>query len=183
MVAMQKVFTFAQNFTIMESVILVDEKDRAIGTMEKMEAHQKGVMHRAFSIFVFNDEGELMLQQRALTKYHSPGQWTNTCCSHPREGEITSEAAHRRLVEEMGFDTALEEKFSFTYYSDEVGEGLIEHEFDHVFFGNYQQEPQLNPEEVNAWKFMSMKDIQKDMKGIFKSLLQNKITKTKAVNT
>jgi isopentenyl-diphosphate delta-isomerase len=160
----QKVFTFAEIFIVMEKVILVDEKDQAIGTMEKMEAHLKGLMHRAFSIFIFNTNGELMLQQRALSKYHSPGQWTNTCCSHPREGETTLKAAHRRLVEEMGFDTPVEEKFSFTYYSDEVGEGLIEHEFDHVFFGKYEEKPNINKEEVNDWKFMAMEDIKQDIK-------------------
>ena len=148
----------------MEKVILVDENDRAIGTMEKMEAHQRGLLHRAFSIFVFNTKGELMLQQRAFSKYHSPGLWTNTCCSHPREGEKTLEAAHRRLVEEMGFDTSLEEKFSFVYYSDKVGRGLIEHEYDHVFFGVYDGEPDINREEVAAWKFMPVDEIKKDMK-------------------
>lgn len=148
----------------MERVILVDKHDRERGTMEKMEAHIKGELHRAFSIFIFNAKGELMLQQRALTKYHSPGQWTNTCCSHPREGEKTIDAAHRRLQEEMGFDTPLTEKFSFTYFSDEVGQGLIEHEFDHVFFGHYEGKPDINKAEVHAWKFRSMQDIQEDIR-------------------
>ncbi len=132
--------------------------------MEKMEAHIKGELHRAFSVFVFNTKGELMLQQRALSKYHSPGQWTNTCCSHPREGEETTAAAHRRLREEMGFDTPLTEKFSFVYRSDEVGQGLIEHEFDHVFFGYYEGEPDINEQEVHAWEFRSMKEIQESMR-------------------
>ena len=148
----------------MERVIIVDQNNKPLGTMEKMEAHIKGVMHRAFSVFIFNKKGELMLQQRALSKYHSPGQWTNTCCSHPRESEKTIEAAHRRMEEEMGFDTEIQEKFSFTYRSDEVGEGLIEHEFDHVFFGSYEDAPNINPEEVHTWKFMSMADIEKDIK-------------------
>ncbi len=147
----------------MEKVILVDENDSPLGTMEKMEAHKKGVLHRAFSVFIFNDKGELMLQQRALAKYHSPGLWTNTCCSHPREGEKTDAAAHRRLTEEMGFDCEIEEAFSFLYKSD-VGQGLTEHEFDHVFTGYYNSLPQINPEEVNDYKFMKMKDIQEDMK-------------------
>ncbi len=147
----------------MEKVILVDQNDKPIGSMEKMEAHIKGVMHRAFSVFIFNKKGELMLQQRALSKYHSPGKWTNTCCSHPRVGEETLTAAHRRMKEEMGFDTTIQEKFSFTYFSDEVGEGLIEHEFDHVFFGSFEDAPVINSEEVHAWKFMSMAEIEKDM--------------------
>jgi isopentenyl-diphosphate delta-isomerase len=109
-----------------EYVILVDKNDHPQGLMEKMEAHRKGALHRAFSVFIFNDAGELMLQQRALSKYHSPGLWTNTCCSHPRDGEKTAEAAHRRMMEEMGFDCTFEEAFSFLYKAD-VGQGLIEH--------------------------------------------------------
>ena len=146
----------------MEQVILVDENDQPIGEMEKMEAHEKGVLHRAFSIFIFNEKGELMIQQRALTKYHSPGLWTNTCCSHPREGEETIDAAHRRMMEEMGFDCDITEAFSFTYKAD-VGQGLTEHEFDHVFIGKYNDAPNINPEEVNDWKFVSMAEIKKNM--------------------
>lgn len=145
-----------------EFVVLVDEKDNPLGTMEKMEAHVKGIMHRAFSVFLFNEKNELMLQQRALSKYHSPGLWTNTCCSHPRKNEITINAAHRRMVEEMGFDCDFEEAFSFTYKAD-VGQGLIEHEFDHVFIGHTALQPNINPEEVNDWKYMQMEDIEKDM--------------------
>ncbi|MEZ5083085.1 MAG: isopentenyl-diphosphate Delta-isomerase [Bacteroidales bacterium] len=145
-----------------EYVVLVDEKDNPIGKMEKQEAHIKGVLHRAFSVFVFNDKDELMLQQRALTKYHSPGRWTNTCCSHPRLSEKTEDAAHRRMVEEMGFDCDFEEVFTFIYKSD-VGGGLIEHEFDHVFFGRSELKPKINHEEVNDWKFMDMKSIREDM--------------------
>ncbi|MCD4665177.1 MAG: isopentenyl-diphosphate Delta-isomerase [Bacteroidales bacterium] len=147
----------------MEKVILVDKNDNPQGTMEKMEAHEKGVLHRAFSVYIFNVKGELMLQQRALSKYHSPGLWTNTCCSHPREGEKTIDAAHRRMEEEMGFDCEIKEVFSFTYKAD-VGQGLTEHEFDHVFVGNFAEDPIINKDEVNDWIFVSMEEIRKDMK-------------------
>jgi len=146
----------------MEKVILVNENDEPEGLMEKMEAHKKAELHRAFSVFIFNEKGEMMLQQRALSKYHSPGLWTNTCCSHPREGEETLDAAHRRMMEEMGFDCDISEVFSFTYKAD-VGQGLTEHEFDHVFVGKYNDEPKINPEEVNSWKFMSIDKISEDM--------------------
>lgn len=119
----------------MEEVILVNEKDEPIGTMEKLEAHQKGALHRAFSVFLFNPKGELLLQRRALHKYHSAGLWTNTCCSHPRPGEETSAAAHRRLKEEMGMEADLRFMTSFQYRS-EFENGLTEHEFDHVFIGS-----------------------------------------------
>lgn len=145
-----------------EKVILVDEYDRETGEMEKMEAHMKGKLHRAFSVFIFNGKGEMMLQRRALSKYHSPGLWTNTCCSHPRKGEEVSNAAHRRLVEEMGFDTKINKVFDFRYKS-EVGQGLIEHEFDHVFLGYYDSRPEINPAEVEEWKYMTMEDIEKDI--------------------
>jgi len=145
-----------------EFVILVDETDFPTGKMEKMEAHRKGVLHRAFSVFIFNSRGELMMQQRSFSKYHSPGLWTNTCCSHPRVGEYTIAAAHRRMKEEMGFDCKMEEIFSFTYQAD-VGNGLTEHEFDHVFIGIYDNPPQINREEAENWKFMLMADIKKDM--------------------
>lgn len=145
-----------------EYVVLVDEFDNELGTMEKMEAHVEGELHRAFSVFIFNDREELMVHQRALSKYHSPGLWTNTCCSHPREGEATPDAAHRRMVEEMGFDCDFEEAFTFTYQAD-VGDDLTEHEFDHVFIGHSGKLPEINKEEVNDWKYMSMKEIRKDM--------------------
>lgn len=145
-----------------EFVILVDEFDNELGTMEKMEAHIEAVLHRAFSVFIFNEKNELMLQQRALSKYHSPGLWTNTCCSHPREGETTQDAAHRRMMEEMGFDCDFEEAFSFTYLAD-VGGGLIEHEYDHVFIGRGNQEPVINPEEVNDWTWKSMAAIRDEI--------------------
>ncbi|MEZ5194899.1 MAG: isopentenyl-diphosphate Delta-isomerase [Bacteroidales bacterium] len=150
------------NMSEKEFVILVDVNDEPAGTMEKMEAHIKGVLHRAFSVFIFNERGELMLQQRALSKYHTPGLWTNTCCSHPREGEITSDAAHRRMVEEMGFDCDFNEAFTFIYKAD-VGQGLIEHEFDHVFIGKSDKVPDVNPIEVNDWKYMKMREIKADI--------------------
>lgn len=146
-----------------EYVVLVDENDEPIGSMEKMEAHVKGVLHSAFSVFIFNHKGELMLQQRALSKYHSPGLWTNTCCSHPREGEKPIDAAHRRMVEEMGFDCEFVEAFTFTYKAD-VGQGLTEHEFDHVFIGHTDKTPVINSEEVNDWKYKKMEDIKLDIK-------------------
>lgn len=145
-----------------EYVILVDEQDQALGLMEKMEAHEKGVLHRAFSVFVFNDKGELMLQQRALEKYHSGGLWTNTCCSHPRDGESVEDAAHRRLQEEMGFDCALEKKFHFIY-KRALDKGLTEHELDHVFFGIYNDVPNINLEEVASYKWVNMAKLKNDL--------------------
>jgi len=145
-----------------EFVILVDENDAELGTMEKMEAHEKGVLHRAFSVFVFNSNNELMLHRRADHKYHSGGLWTNTCCSHPRKGETALEAGHRRLMEVMGFDCDLSEQFSFIYRS-ELDNDLTEHELDHVIFGRYEGEPNINPGEVAEWKFMSMANIRADI--------------------
>lgn len=141
-----------------EQVILVDQNDQKIGLMNKMEAHEKALLHRAFSVFVFNSKGELLIQQRALSKYHSGGEWANTCCSHQRDGETTLDAGHRRLQEEMGFDVPLEEVFSFTY-KKEFGNGLTEHEFDHVLFGQFNGEPIMNPEEVADWKYISLSDL------------------------
>ncbi|MDG3583677.1 isopentenyl-diphosphate Delta-isomerase [Galbibacter pacificus] len=146
-----------------EKVILVDENDQQIGLMEKIEAHEKAMLHRAFSVFIFNDEGQTMLQQRAGHKYHSPGLWTNTCCSHQREGETNVDAGKRRLQEEMGFTAELEEVLSFIYHAP-FDNGLTEHEFDHILVGKYNGEPNINPDEVASWKWMSLKDIQKDMK-------------------
>lgn len=134
-----------------EYVVLVNENDEDLGMMEKQQAHIKGVLHRAFSVFVFNSRGEILLQRRALTKYHSPGRWANTCCSHPRKGEDVISAGHRRLKEEMGFDTELQKVFSFVYKAD-VGQGLIEHELDHVMVGEFDGEPHINPDEVHTWK-------------------------------
>jgi isopentenyl-diphosphate delta-isomerase len=130
--------------------------------MPKMEAHEKAVLHRAFSVFILNKEGQLMLQQRALHKYHSPGLWTNTCCSHQRSGETNLDAGVRRLDEEMGFEVPLEELFSFIYKAP-FDNGLAEHEFDHILLGNYEDDPNLNPEEVSEWKWMSLSDINTDM--------------------
>ncbi len=145
-----------------EFVVLVDNNDNEVGTMEKMEAHEKGLLHRAFSVFVFNSNNELMLHKRASTKYHSGGLWTNTCCSHPRPGEQLEDAAHRRLQEEMGFDCALEKAFSFVY-KKALDKGLTEHELDHVFIGRYDDAPLLNKEEVEAWKYMSLPAIKADI--------------------
>ena len=146
-----------------EKVILVNEKDEQIGLMEKIEAHEKALLHRAFSVFVFNDKNELMIQQRALSKYHSPGLWTNTCCSHQREGETNVDAGKRRLQEEMGFTTDLKDTISFIYKAP-FDNGLTEHEFDHILVGNFEGEPALNPEEVAEWKWMSLEAIEADMK-------------------
>lgn len=136
-------------------VILVNEQDEPVGTMEKLEAHQKGLLHRAFSVFVVNTKGEMLLQQRAQDKYHSGGLWTNTCCSHPLPGEDDLAAAHRRLMEEMGFDCALKEIFSFTYRA-EFDNGLTEHEFDHVFFGEYNGAVLPDAAEVQATRYLSL---------------------------
>lgn len=146
-----------------EKVILVNELDEQIGTMPKMEAHEKALLHRAFSVFVFNNKNELMLQQRALSKYHSPGLWTNTCCSHQRVGETNVEAGKRRLQEEMGFVTDLKDTISFIYKAP-FDNGLTEHEFDHMLVGYFNDEPILNPDEVAAWKWMSIADVKEDMK-------------------
>lgn len=143
----------------MEQVILVDENDFSAGMMEKMEAHEKAVLHRAFSVFIFNSQGELLLQQRALDKYHSGGLWTNSCCSHPRPGEDTLAAACRRLKEEMGFETRLEKIFDFVYKA-EFENGLTEHEFDHVFIGYYNDQIQPNQNEVSNYAYRSMKKIE-----------------------
>lgn len=145
-----------------EKVILVNEKDEQIGLMEKIEAHEKALLHRAFSVFVFNDKNELMIQRRALSKYHSPGLWTNTCCSHQREGESNIEAGKRRLQEEMGFSTDLKDTISFIYKAP-FDNGLTEHEFDHILVGYFEGEPNLNPDEVAEWKWMSLEAIEEDM--------------------
>lgn len=146
-----------------EKVILVNSNDEPIGLMPKMEAHEKAVLHRAFSVFVVNDKNELMLQQRALEKYHSPGLWTNTCCSHQRDGEGNIEAGLRRLDEEMGFTTPLEYLFNFIYKAP-FDNGLTEHELDHVMLGWYEGDPVINPEEVASWKWMNIEEINSDLK-------------------
>ena len=146
-----------------ERVILVDENDKEMGTEEKMKAHVENKMHRAISVFVFNSKGEMMLQRRAMSKYHSPGLWSNTCCTHPRLGEENIDAAKRRLKEEMGFECELKEIFSFTY-NIELGKNLYENEFDHVFFGTFDGEPNLNPDETDDYKFVSIAELEKDAK-------------------
>ncbi|MHA6281212.1 isopentenyl-diphosphate Delta-isomerase [Salinimicrobium sp. CAU 1759] len=146
-----------------EQVILVNENDEQIGLMPKMEAHEKALLHRAFSVFVFNDRNELMIQQRALDKYHSPGLWTNTCCSHQREGETNIEAGKRRLQEEMGFSTDLKDTISFIYKAP-FDNGLTEHEFDHILVGHYNEEPNLNPNEAHDYKWVSLEELKEDMK-------------------
>lgn len=146
-----------------ERVVLVNKNDEPIGLMSKMEAHEKAVLHRAFSVFIMNKKGETMLQQRALNKYHSPGLWTNTCCSHQRDGETNIEAGRRRLREEMGFEVdELKELFSFIYKAP-FDNGLTEHELDHVMMGHYEGKPDINPDEVNDWKWMEPKDVKEDI--------------------
>nr|WP_298005232.1 isopentenyl-diphosphate Delta-isomerase [uncultured Flavobacterium sp.] len=146
-----------------EQVILVNENDEPIGSMEKIEAHEKALLHRAFSVFILNDKNEVMLQQRAASKYHSPLLWTNTCCSHQRAGETNIDAGKRRLQEEMGFQVDLKELFSFIYKAP-FDNGLTEHELDHVMVGYSNQDPNINREEVEAWKWMSLEAIKQDMK-------------------
>ncbi len=145
-----------------EQVILVNEKDEQIGLMPKLEAHEKAVLHRAFSVFILNKNNEIMLQQRASHKYHSPLLWTNTCCSHQRQGETNIQAGTRRLQEEMGFTTQLKELFSFIYKAP-FDNGLTEHELDHVMIGYYDEKPQINPDEVENWKWMSIEAVRQDM--------------------
>ncbi|MGJ8685288.1 MAG: isopentenyl-diphosphate Delta-isomerase [Nonlabens sp.] len=145
-----------------EQVILVNEHDEKVGLMEKIEAHEKALLHRAFSVFLINDKNEILLQQRALSKYHSPGLWTNTCCSHQRDGESNIEAGKRRLMEEMGMTADLEELFHFIYIAP-FDNGLTEHELDHVMVGNSNEDPNINPDEVASFKWMTANDIKKDI--------------------
>ena len=145
-----------------EQVILVDTNDNQIGLMAKMEAHEKAVLHRAFSVFTFNDKGQLLLQQRAADKYHSPLLWTNTCCSHQRNGETNLEAGKRRLQEEMGFTCNLKEVFSFIYKAP-FDNGLTEHELDHVMIGYYNNNPVINKEEVESFKWMTLEEVKSDI--------------------
>lgn len=145
-----------------ELVVLVNEQDEQIGLMPKMEAHEKAVLHRAFSVFIFNAKNELMLQQRAAHKYHSPLLWTNTCCSHQRDGESNIEAGTRRLQEEMGFTTPLKETTSFIYKAP-FDNGLTEHELDHIMIGHYEDNPIINRDEVEDWKWMPLEDVKQDL--------------------
>ncbi|KUJ56661.1 isopentenyl-diphosphate Delta-isomerase [Chryseobacterium aquaticum] len=145
-----------------EYVVLVNPEDKVLGIMEKQQAHISGLLHRAFSVFLFNDKGEMLLQQRASQKYHSPNQWTNAVCSHPRAGETYEEGAKRRLKEELGIETELSEKFNFIYKAD-VGGGLWEHELDHVFTGIYNEDFHLNENEVQEVRYISMQDLNREI--------------------
>lgn len=145
-----------------EFVILVDEHDNDIGVMEKLQAHQEGLLHRAFSVFIFNDKEELLLQQRAISKYHSGGLWTNTCCSHPRPNETIKDAANRRLFEEMGLSCELQIKTNFIYKTS-FENGLTEHELDYVLIGTTNQRPTINKEEVENYKWVSISEIKQDI--------------------
>ena len=145
-----------------EQVVLVSEKDEILGVMDKMQAHENGILHRAFSVFLFNDKGEMLLQKRAAGKYHSPNQWTNAVCSHPRLDETYLEAAERRLKEELGIETPITYRFNFLYKAD-VGQNLWEHELDHVFTGNFEGEFKLNEDEVSEVRYISIDDLDKEM--------------------
>jgi isopentenyl-diphosphate delta-isomerase len=145
-----------------EQVILVDEHDLPQGQMDKLEAHEKGMLHRAFSVFIFNTKKELLLQRRAIDKYHSGGLWTNTCCSHPRVGEENLAAANRRLMEEMGMSCELNYLFNFTY-KVKFDDGLTEHELDHVFYGMCDDVPVINPTEVDDYRYISLFDLKKEI--------------------
>jgi isopentenyl-diphosphate Delta-isomerase len=146
----------------LQQLILVNELDEPVGVAEKMEAHQKGLLHRAFSIFIFNAKGEMLLQQRAINKYHSGGLWTNACCSHPYVGQQIVEAAQKRLEEEMGFSTAIQPAFQFTYKAS-FDNGLTEHEYDHVFVGQYEGVILPSADEVSDYCYKSMEDIEQDI--------------------
>lgn len=147
---------------MVERVVLVNTRDESLGTMEKMEAHRKGRLHRAFSVFLFDAQDRLILQRRALSKYHSPGLWANTCCSHPRQHESIAEAGRRRLNEEMGIDAELTPMFTFIYRA-EMGNGLVEHELDHVLVGHTSKLPAINPDEVAEYRSLSLTEIKQDL--------------------
>jgi isopentenyl-diphosphate delta-isomerase len=147
----------------MEHVILVDQNDNAIGTMEKMEAHRKGLLHRAFSVVIFNSKGEILLQKRANSKYHSGGLWTNACCSHPLPEEPMEVATRRKLNQEMGIDLKTDYAYKFIYRT-ELDSGLIEHECDYVFTGIFDGKPIINEHEVEDWKFVSTELLHNDIK-------------------
>ncbi len=145
-----------------ERVVLVDRGDVPRGTAEKLQAHEEGWLHRAFSVFIVNERGQLLLQRRARRKYHSGGRWSNACCGHPRPGETTGQAAHRRLREEMGFDCPLASAGWFLYHAD-VGRGLVEHELDHVFVGRWSGEPAPDPAEVDGWRWVSRPRLEREL--------------------
>jgi isopentenyl-diphosphate Delta-isomerase len=146
-----------------EQVVLVNDKDEPIGTMDKLQAHRDGALHRAFSIFLFDEHGKLLLQRRAEGKYHSPGLWTNTCCGHPRPGEHVALAAQRRLLEEMGLEVRLEQRFQFLYHA-EFENGMVEHEIDHVLFGPVSGPPVPDPTEVQDWCYTNLQDLDADLR-------------------
>lgn len=146
----------------MENVILVDENDNELGTMEKLEAHRKSLLHRAVSVFIINSKGEWLLQKRAGSKYHSGGLWTNTCCSHPFPGENSIKAAQRRLMEEMGISAEIREVFQFIYH-EKMDNGFYEHELDHIFIGTSDKNPVINTDEVEKWKYISFAEMKKDI--------------------
>lgn len=148
----------------MEEIILVDEQDNVVGYAEKLSAHQHGgQLHRAFSIFIFNSQGNMLLQQRSVKKYHFGGLWTNACCSHPNKGENLADAVHRKLMQEFGFDTELFEEFTFLYKATDEASGLTEHELDHVFIGRFDGTPQPNPDEIDDFTWMSIPDLLDDV--------------------
>lgn len=148
-----------------EQVILVDAQDRPLGAMDKLAAHENGgVLHRAFSVFLFDPQGRWLLQKRAAGKYHFPGLWTNACCSHPRPGEATADAAHRRLREELGFDCPLAERFQFEYKATSAAEGLTEHELDHVFTGEYAGAVRFDPAEVGAVRWVAPAELEREVR-------------------
>jgi isopentenyl-diphosphate Delta-isomerase len=146
-----------------EEIILVDENDSETGAGEKMRVHEEGLLHRAFSVMIFNSYGEVLLQKRAKAKYHSGGLWTNACCSHPRVGKDIIDEAKKRLKEEMGIEAELEEKFSFMYRA-ELENGLTENELDHVLDGRFDGEPQLNSEEAEDWRWVDIMTLKEDIK-------------------
>ena len=148
-----------------EEVVLVDEQDQCVGFAPKLSAHQAGGrLHRAFSVFIFNAAGKMLIQQRAWQKYHFGGHWTNTCCSHPRKDESVLQAAQRRLREEFGFNTELKEAFSFIYRAEDAQSGLTEHEYDHVVTGEFNGEPGANPQEIAAWKWVDVATLLEDVR-------------------
>lgn len=164
---------------IEDIIVLVNENDENIGSIGKLEAHQKGLLHRAFSIIVWNNQNQILIHQRAFGKYHSEGLWTNTCCSHPKVGETVIEAAHRRLQEEMGFDCELAQKFHFIYRV-ELENQLIEHELDHVLIGKFHENPNPNPDEVHDYRWISLPELKKEISEKpatftfwFKEIIQN----------
>jgi isopentenyl-diphosphate delta-isomerase len=145
-----------------KNVVLVDENDHVLGTMEKLQAHQQGRLHRAFSVIIFNDNDEMLIHKRASDKYHCGGLWTNACCSHPRLNEAVKDAALRRMQEEMGFTTSIEYIGQFIYKT-EFENGLIEHELDHLFMGKFNGEPKPNPEEVEDFKYIGIDELKLDI--------------------